>query len=1279
IYEQIKALEDQGQETAAAELAQIAFADALDSRTPQMLENIGSIERGWNAIKRAVSEAVDAMAGIGRASTLQQQLAQAEAGLSQMMDGAYERGAARRMKQVEAQRALIASIQEQISLESGLAMVQKQADQERARSLKAIQDVDAYVSDSSRMSRAAQMEKALNDERQIYEKRVQDAAGNADKLTAIEQAYQTKVSSIRDQFAEKEAKRAGGSGGSRGKSEAQRELERQQREELRMIEAFERERAKLIDGQRNEIAAIEEKTRRIEDEITMYGMGQAAIDALAISRLEEQRAMLAGFDNSEQQIALLDREIAARKRLMSATSQKEALDANKRAAEEAARDWERITDQIGQSLTDALMDGGRSAKRFLEDMFRTMVLRPMLQPAVNGVTGAIGSALGIPGAPNSGLSSGGGILGAASNIKTLYAGITGGLTASLASGVSAIGSAIGSSAVSSFAAGMQGNTLAAGLMGPTTAGAGGAMGAGAMFASAMPWLAGGAILYSLLGDKFKGETRYGGSYYVGDMAEGTKSYLSERPTATRAVYEGGPNGGDPAAEAAKQLMVSTYASLTDAAKQLGGSLEDLALFGSWEVSPEKGNSFVRTIIAGAEGDLYNNKLDLKGVKDSEEVFAAFQAELPKLIIAALQQVDLDDAFDSFLDQIDIAALDEAGVQAVLANLSAMVQFRDALANLPFEELAGLSLQAGLKMAEFSGGMEPLLANMNTYFQAFYSQEEQLANLGNNIAKSLEGVGVAMPATNAEFRAIVESLDVTTEAGQQAYAVMMGLSGSFNQLTAGMDQLAQANTLAAERAAKDQAEAIETVWRDQVGRVQRLAEESSRLLAARNGAGSTLDQIDRAMGRTGQFAGQREAELWAAMATASYEQQIDLASELTTITLERYQQEVAAAERLRDLGASLRSYVEGLRVGDLSPGTMGEKLAEAGRQYADALAKAQSGDTDAMSGLQGMADAYLRLARGYYASSDEYSQIFNSVTGGLDELGVQAQSDAERQIAVGVDSLAQLQALHDVAQGAFDALDRQYQQSVEALAHEASLLVDLGQDTGRLHDIASLLGSMPAEIAARLQPMMDAATRSTVGSWYQDAGRGQGDASGVDYWQGELGKRPEGEVQDSFLWGLIADWYKDDLGRRADENEIAYWFEQAKKNGTQAAYQAFLAGARSELHGSHANGLAYVPFDGYRAELHEGEGVLTAAENRAYQAMPDWSRYGQGGDALVVEVRALRDEVKQLRAERQKGDALVAGTVAASAQANAADVTKGVTNAMSKSGWAGQQAKEATYK
>lgn len=61
-------------------------------------------------------------------------------------------------------------------------------------------------------------------------------------------------------------------------------------------------------------------------------------------------------------------------------------------------------------------------------------------------------------------------------------------------------------------------------------------------------------------------------------------------------------------------------------------------------------------------------------------------------------------------------------------------------------------------------------------------------------------------------------------------------------------------------------------------------------------------------------------------------------------------------------------------------------------------------------------------------------------------------------------------------------------------------------------------------------------------------------------------------------------------------------------------------------GSHAHGLARVPFDGYRAELHEGEAVLTAEESKAWNAVKKLadSRDEQRSTNLTVEVPGLED-------------------------------------------------------
>lgn len=65
----------------------------------------------------------------------------------------------------------------------------------------------------------------------------------------------------------------------------------------------------------------------------------------------------------------------------------------------------------------------------------------------------------------------------------------------------------------------------------------------------------------------------------------------------------------------------------------------------------------------------------------------------------------------------------------------------------------------------------------------------------------------------------------------------------------------------------------------------------------------------------------------------------------------------------------------------------------------------------------------------------------------------------------------------------------------------------------------------------------------------------------------------------------------------------------------------------QINGSHAGGLASVPYDGYTAELHAGERVLTAVEARSYSAQS-----GSGNDALLAEVKGLREDNRALKGE-----------------------------------------------
>ena len=73
-YNQVKALQDEGDQQDAARVASDAYATALSSRAADINKNLGTIESGWKAITTATEGAIDAMLAVGREQTLQQKL-----------------------------------------------------------------------------------------------------------------------------------------------------------------------------------------------------------------------------------------------------------------------------------------------------------------------------------------------------------------------------------------------------------------------------------------------------------------------------------------------------------------------------------------------------------------------------------------------------------------------------------------------------------------------------------------------------------------------------------------------------------------------------------------------------------------------------------------------------------------------------------------------------------------------------------------------------------------------------------------------------------------------------------------------------------------------------------------------------------------------------------------------------------------------------------------------------------------------------------------------------
>lgn len=116
-----------------------------------------------------------------------------------------------------------------------------------------------------------------------------------------------------------------------------------------------------------------------------------------------------------------------------------------------------------------------------------------------------------------------------------------------------------------------------------------------------------------------------------------------------------------------------------------------------------------------------------------------------------------------------------------------------------------------------------------------------------------------------------------------------------------------------------------------------------------------------------------------------------------------------------------------------------------------------------------------------------------------------------------------------------------------------------------------------------------------------------------------------KILDGFksAWSSITSWVEEKISWIKSKVTI-FNDEKSKMND----------GGSSGEDGFNYNGLSYVPFDGYNARLHKGERVLTADENKAYNAGQLSNGGGNGGITLNIENfnNNRKTDVKQLAEE-----------------------------------------------
>lgn len=110
----------------------------------------------------------------------------------------------------------------------------------------------------------------------------------------------------------------------------------------------------------------------------------------------------------------------------------------------------------------------------------------------------------------------------------------------------------------------------------------------------------------------------------------------------------------------------------------------------------------------------------------------------------------------------------------------------------------MSIDAKLGLADQFDSVGDLTNAVEAYLGTYYTAAEQSAAKTAQLTRVFDSLGLAVPATLAGFRGLVEAQDLTTAAGQATYATLLQLAPAFADLQEALGATKSAADIAAER-------------------------------------------------------------------------------------------------------------------------------------------------------------------------------------------------------------------------------------------------------------------------------------------------------------------------------------------------------------------------------------------------------------------------------------------------------------------------------------------------
>jgi TP901 family phage tail tape measure protein len=481
-----------------------------------------------------------------------------------------------------------------------------------------------------------------------------------------------------------------------------------------------------------------------------------------------------------------------------------------------------------------------------------------------------------------------------------------------------------------------------------------------------------------------------------------------------------------------------------------------------------------------------------------------------------------------------------------------------------------------RLIDLAGGIDKLGSKVTAYASDFLTDAEKIAPVKKAVNEALTSLGLAGVTTKEQFKNIVNGLDLTSEAGAKLFNDLLDLAPAFAQVADAADSAAQAAKDAAEAAEEAQKAAFEAAMKAVDASFNRLKKSVDAQKSVENDRYNQEVAFIKAVGEARKNAAQTELDT--AKQTVS-----TLSGILSSLqnALVSTKVESVALDKARRVSA--QTYLASIRGTDLSKA---------------------SGLNDALGNVSGD-------SKQFFATFEEYAldqaKTANLISGLVNETTI-SKSFAELTVERLNDTITAIQNSTDAQLSAAESHHNDEIAKLDKVIDAAQLQIDA------LNGIQTAVLSVTSAIAN-----FNAAVNAAVGAGGSVGGNPSPTYSGT----GSSGSIP------SNGGGGLGSMYVNPIGSGTggSESNPFFWENTVWDFMRNGAY----------VDGSHASGLGYVPFDGYIAELHKGERVMTAADNANLSRQADSASSSSSQD-----INSLKASIEDLKQAIVSGDIAVVG-------------------------------------